>query len=404
MEPERALWSEPPDLPPHRPFYATGRLAALLAFVLVVVLGAAAVVQGGVIGRAPDLGLFAPGPDPSGSPPPSAVVASFGPSASPSFVRPTPTPLPSFIAYVVKRGDNLTSIARHFSTTPRSIAYWNRAAYPSLDPDSPSYRPGLIEVGWTLVLLPGEVVDEDELETQAPSTAPPSPSPSATPRPTSATPPPVSTDPSVVVSHGPRDSNKVALTFDMGGRIDPAVDIMNLLADRRVHATIFPTGKMGTTTELGRQALGIVRDHPDLFALANHSWDHPDFTKLSASEIRGQLDRTESALVGLVGRTSRPFFRPPYGAWTKSVREAVGRAGWHYLVMWDIDTLDWRPTSDGGPTATDIEATVLANARGGSIVLMHLGGYHTLEALPGILDGLAAKGLEPVTLTEMFGG
>ena len=34
---------------------------------------------------------------------------------------------------------------------------------------------------------------------------------------------------------------------------------------------------------------------------------------------------------------------------------------------------------------------------------MHLGGFNTLEALPGIVDGLRAKGLRPVTLEEMFG-
>ncbi len=35
---------------------------------------------------------------------------------------------------------------------------------------------------------------------------------------------------------------------------------------------------------------------------------------------------------------------------------------------------------------------------------MHLGGYNTLEALPGILATVAARGLEPVTLDEMLGG
>jgi peptidoglycan/xylan/chitin deacetylase (PgdA/CDA1 family) len=72
--------------------------------------------------------------------------------------------------------------------------------------------------------------------------------------------------------------------------------------------------------------------------------------------------------------------------------------------MWDIDTIDWRPTSEGGPTRTDIEAKVLSRAEGGSIVLMHLGGWHTLEALPGILAGLQTRGLEPVRLSEMIGG
>jgi hypothetical protein len=37
-------------------------------------------------------------------------------------------------------------------------------------------------------------------------------------------------------------------------------------------------------------------------------------------------------------------------------------------------------------------------------VLMHLGGWHTLEALPGIVSGLRARGLEPVTLSELLAG
>jgi peptidoglycan/xylan/chitin deacetylase (PgdA/CDA1 family) len=118
--------------------------------------------------------------------------------------------------------------------------------------------------------------------------------------------------------------------------------------------------------------------------------------------MRDQLARSEQALVAFVGRTTKPWFRPPFGSWNQSVRDAVGSSGWGYLAMWDIDTIDWRPTSEGGPTATDIEAKVLANAQGGSIVLMHLGGWHTLEALPDLLAGLRTKGLEPVTLSELL--
>jgi peptidoglycan/xylan/chitin deacetylase (PgdA/CDA1 family) len=207
----------------------------------------------------------------------------------------------------------------------------------------------------------------------------------------------------VVVTHGPRGTDRVALTFDMEARLDSAAGIMDLLVARGVHATIFPTGRLGTETERGRHALEIVRAHPELFDLGSHSWDHPDFTTLTSSQMRDQLDRTESALVGVTGRSSRPLFRPPYGAWNGAVRSVVGGGGWHYIVTWDINTNDLRAPSRGGPTAEDIQATVLANARGGSIVVMHLGGYRTLEALPGILDGLAARGLRPVTLTEMLG-
>jgi peptidoglycan/xylan/chitin deacetylase (PgdA/CDA1 family) len=308
--------------------------------------------------------------------------------------------LPSFFAYVVRKGDNLTTIARQFSTTPRSIAYWNRSAYPSLDPESRGYEPGLIQAGWTLMLIPGAVYDEDAEPSVSPSatTAPPSP----TPAPGTPSPPPVIFGPAVVVAHGPRGTDQMALTFDIETRLDSGAEIMDLLVSRGTHATFFAAGQLGTQTARGRHILDVVRAHPELFDLGNHSWDNPDFTTLSASQIRGQLDRTESALVGLVGRSSRPLFRPPFGAWDTSVRSAVGAGGWHDIVTWDVNPNDLRPPSSGGPSAGDIEATVVANARGGSIVLLHVGGYHTLEALPGILDGLAARGLRPVTLTEML--
>jgi hypothetical protein len=92
------------------------------------------------------------------------------PTPRTSFVRPTPTPAPTFLVYIVVKGDSLNSIAHHFGTTARSIAFWNRATYPSLDPESARYRPGLLKIGWTLFLVPNLEVDEQELP--GPSTDP----------------------------------------------------------------------------------------------------------------------------------------------------------------------------------------------------------------------------------------
>lgn len=335
------------------------------------------------------------------STPPAGLPSPSGPTPEPSFVPPTPTPMPTFRTYIVVRGDNLTSIARTFDTTARSIAYWNRGTYPSLDPESEGYSPNRIEVGWMLAIIPGTVVDPQTLPEQTPRPASSPPGPSATPGASA----PVTPAPgagAIVVSHGSRVSTRVALTFDMGGRLDPALNIMGWLTDHGVHATIFPTGSSGTQTAIGRQAVQVAAARPDLFDIANHSWDHPAFTDLDAAGIADQLTRTETEIASLSGATTKPWFRPPFGAWDEDVRTAVGAAGWAYLVMWDIDTIDWRPTVDGGPTARDIEARVLSRVQGGSIVLMHLGGYNTLEALPAIVDGLRAKGLEPVTLTELL--
>lgn len=107
-----------------------------------------------------------------------------GPTPTPSFVRPTPTPGPTFALYTVKRGDTLVGIAKRFKTDGRSIAYWNRVTYPSLDPDSSKYRPDRIEVGWVLMILPNETVDPEAL----PTSASPRPTPRPTPPPPSASP------------------------------------------------------------------------------------------------------------------------------------------------------------------------------------------------------------------------
>jgi len=327
------------------------------------------------------------------------LPSASGPTPVPSFVRPTPTPLPSFVVYTVASGDTLSSIARRFGTDARSLAYWNRSSYPSLDPESEGYEPDRIAIGWVLQLIPNVTIDEEEIPEPTASVAPTSaPTAGAS---GAATQPPAG-EASVVVRHGDRASRDVALTFDMGGRLDPAIDILDLLLDRGTHATIFPTGKTGTETELGIAALELVADHRDQFSMGNHSWSHPDFRELDDVAIRDQLDRTEAAILGLVNVSTKPWFRPPYGALDDQVPATVGAVGWGYTVLWDIDTIDWRPESDGGPTTDDLVDTVLDRVEGGSIVLMHLGGFNTLDALPAILDGLEAKGLRPVTLDELF--
>ena len=101
---------------------------------------------------------------------PSATPA--GPTPSPSFIRPSPTPQPTFLAYVVVAGDSLTTIARRFGTSGRSIAYWNRAIHPSLDPDATTYEPDHVAIGWTLLLIPGKDVDPEDLPPPPPGASP----------------------------------------------------------------------------------------------------------------------------------------------------------------------------------------------------------------------------------------
>jgi hypothetical protein len=112
--------------------------------------------------------VFVPGLLPSFGPGPGQSTASGLPTASPAgpspvatFVRPTPSPGPPFETYPVKPGDTLEGIARRFKTDGRSIAWWNRGFYPSLDPESRDYDPDTIRAGWTLIIIRGVIVDEE---------------------------------------------------------------------------------------------------------------------------------------------------------------------------------------------------------------------------------------------------
>ncbi|HVM25444.1 MAG TPA: polysaccharide deacetylase family protein, partial [Candidatus Limnocylindrales bacterium] len=210
----------------------------------------------------------------------------------------------------------------------------------------------------------------------------------------------------VLVTNGNRGTNRVALTLDMGGRVGDALAIMTWLRDHDVRATIFMTGAMAdsTATDAGRQVLARIDARPDLFDLGNHSYHHPHMTKLTVTQMRAELTTTEAAIARYASSSPRPFFRPPFGEWNTTLVNAAASVGYPYTVMWDVDTIDWKPVADGGPTAQQIVDKVVGRAQGGSIVLMHLGGYETLDALPGIVSGLRARGFELVTLGQMLGG
>ena len=163
-QPESTL--RPPGTSRHGNPLATPATAASLAIVLVA-LAAAIVLIPGLLPAAPA------SPTPGASPGATGATPTGSPTPVPlpSFIRPTPTPAPTFTSYVVRAGDSLTSVARAFDTSPRSLAWWNRGSYPSLDPESAGYDPNHIEPGWVLVLIPGTKVDDANPPTPSPGPA-----------------------------------------------------------------------------------------------------------------------------------------------------------------------------------------------------------------------------------------
>jgi peptidoglycan/xylan/chitin deacetylase (PgdA/CDA1 family) len=79
------------------------------------------------------------------------------------------------------------------------------------------------------------------------------------------------------------------------------------------------------------------------------------------------------------------------------VLAAAGRVGYRTVVAFDVDPSDYRD-----PGAQAVISRTLAGVQPGSIVSMHLGHVGTVQALPAILDGLAARGLKAVTVETLL--
>jgi peptidoglycan/xylan/chitin deacetylase (PgdA/CDA1 family) len=217
---------------------------------------------------------------------------------------------------------------------------------------------------------------------------------------------------STVIRRVPTPEPELALTFDMGGRMIPAVAILERLVIDRVCATIFPTGDALATAD-GAAAAALIRLHPELFEVGDHTQNHCNLrdggtasdcptTPATTDRIQSELRDAAASIMASTGLDPRPYWRPPYGAYDTRVRAAATAIGYPITVMWAYDAIDWRAVADGGPTASIMANKIVTNAQTGSIILMHLGGFETFDALPSMLTRLRAAGLQPTTVSDLL--
>lgn len=200
------------------------------------------------------------------------------------------------------------------------------------------------------------------------------------------------TGPAKLLTRIPTADRLIALTFDAGSDAGHTQAILDLLAEEGITATFFLTGAwLERFPELGRAVAESGHE------LGNHTTTHPHLTELTAEEIARELRTTEEAAAGL-GRPLTPFFRPPYGEYDQRVSQTVNALGYRYLVMWTVDSWDWKLIP-----AAELTERVLSGAAPGAIILMHVGSQtNTPEALPGLIDGLRAQGYRFGTLSDLL--
>lgn len=191
--------------------------------------------------------------------------------------------------------------------------------------------------------------------------------------------------------NGPRTGTKLALTFHGAG--DPALATL-VLAELRSAGTLVTVFAVGSWLAANPSMASAILDSGH--DLGNHTYHHLPMRSLGAGAAVDEVARCAAVLKQQTG-SSGHWFRPSGTAESNAtIRAAARQAGYAQCVSYDVDSLDWTD-----PGATAVTRRVLALARPGSIVSLHLGHPGTVTALPALLDGLRAKALVPVTLTEL---
>ncbi len=179
----------------------------------------------------------------------------------------------------------------------------------------------------------------------------------------------------------------IALTFDDGPYPKVTGHILDVLEKNGVCATFFVLGSR-------------IEGHEDMLTrmdelgceIGNHSFSHADLTRLSKADCQRELSDTDAEIRRVTGHEAS-VVRPPYGYYNKTVMSAAGRP----LILWTVDTNDWRGKAPG-----EIADYVIQQAKEGSVILMHDQQTQTADAMEIIIPTLIDEGFRFVTVSELI--
>jgi peptidoglycan-N-acetylglucosamine deacetylase len=191
------------------------------------------------------------------------------------------------------------------------------------------------------------------------------------------------------------DHTKVALTFDDGPHPEGTPRVLDFLSRHDLSATFFLVAEQ-------------VARRPDLAAeiarrghsVGIHGYSHRTLVRLGEHRLDEDLERAARLISAATGLKAT-LYRPPRGMFTYSGLATVRERGWE-PVLWAADGRDWRSSA----TPASICRRVTSGLCGGEVILLHDADHYaaegswsnTVAALPLIVSGLRARGLEPVRL------
>lgn len=201
--------------------------------------------------------------------------------------------------------------------------------------------------------------------------------------------------PAGVLSSLPGDGDLLALTVDDGVSSDVVRAYTQFAKDTGARLTYFVNGIYRSWTD----HVDLLRPMVDggQIQLANHTWSHPNLTKLPLIDVAEQFRRNHEFLWKTYGIDARPYFRPPYGAHNAHVDKVAGELGYTVNTLWSGTLEDhvWIP-------AGDLVKMAERHFNPQTIVIGHLNHTPVTEVYGRFVDLIRARKLRTVTLDDVF--
>lgn len=212
--------------------------------------------------------------------------------------------------------------------------------------------------------------------------------------------PPPAPGPSQVFWQGPPaavGARQVAITIDDGFCAECAQAYADLAQATGIHITFNPNG---CYSEIWTPLATILRPLIEArqVQIGNHTFNHWWLTDLSDSQVTAQLEQNEEWIEQTYGITARPWWRPPYGAHDERTDELAASIGYTNVLMWNGSYGDSTPIRP-----VEILALARQYLQPGVVMLGHANYPEVTGIFPQLAEVVTARGLDPVTLDEMFG-
>jgi peptidoglycan/xylan/chitin deacetylase (PgdA/CDA1 family) len=185
------------------------------------------------------------------------------------------------------------------------------------------------------------------------------------------------------------------LTVDDGVDSDVVRLYTEFARDTGVRLTYFVNGAYSSWVE--NQALLRPLVDAGQIQLGNHTWSHPDLTKLPLTAVAEELRHNHDFLWKTYGIDARPYFRPPYGQHNAHVDKLSGELGYTATTLWSGSLEDH--------VVIPAEAIVKMAEKyftPGRIVIGHLNHEPVTYVYGRLVDLIRERGLRTVTLSDVY--